>query len=515
MKERRASISRWLVGRLAIVAAAAAISVILVGSMLLYRFVSDVEVERIQERLARRSALLKANAHGLQVSATDYATWDHTVDFVHGLRPGYIDENFTADSMDNLDIDAALLAGDSGTPSLLARPRQPSGRERDAVFARLTMAAGQPRQDESPTVIWIDGRAMLIARAAIRRPTAPGTILGVLIFARFLDIGSVAVAGVESALDVRLVEMAATTADVGEVRIDGNIAVARTNLAGWPLAIEVREALVFQERLSILAKWLSLQVLINAGIAMLALYWLLRGKVTRRLDAFTARIRGGVASDSGLSHLPVSPSSDELDELAVAFNGLIDRIKEREDALHRLAIHDPLTGLGNRRRLMEQLTWLRQAQARWFSGCTLVVVNLDGFRHINEEAGFAVGDSVLGVVAHRVQKLVRGNDLAVRLGGDEFCILIENAPDPAHLSALCRSLLDGMGEGIEFDGNFYFVRASIGYCGTSDEGEIFHLLAHATAAMCRAKRAGGHCCRRYDAMLDRAAMDPAVGTGAE
>ncbi len=511
MKQVQVSINRWLLARMALVALVAALSAITIGQVLLDAFVQTIEIERIGELVQRKSHVLQESARGLQVSARDYASWDGSADFVSGLRPDFLDENFAAASMDNLGVDLALFAGVDDEPALRANPRLAGHPERERLLNGLSELAARTSSadvDEAPSVVWIHGHAVLLARAAIRREEDPERILGRVYFGRLLEAGAIGMPELNSPMT--LSEVAPLSREQVSIGIEGTTGIARVIPAGWPLAIETREPLAYGKPYQRLALWMALQVALIALVALLAMYWLVRVKVVRRLDEFTRWIdRHAGSASSPAVRLPVSiPQVDELDLLALAFNGLIDRVQDRELALHHLAVHDQTTGLGNRRQLLERLTKLRVADVSWAGACTILVINLDRFRLVNEEAGVAVGDRILALIGQRIQRLARGSDLAVCLGGDEFAMLIESDLEPVNLSALCRSLLASLATGVEVDGNFYFLRASVGYCEMTSEIDPLVVLPRATVAMRRAKRAGGHVCAGYDPRLDRSMLEP-------
>ncbi len=92
---------------------------------------------------------------------------------------------------------------------------------------------------------------------------------------------------------------------------------------------------------------------------------------------------------------------------------------------HRV-LHDSLTGLGNRAKLMERMAAAMQRSAAQSTGCGLLVLDLDGFKPVNDALGHAVGDEVLVQLGVRLRSVLRTTDTAVRLGGDEFVVLCED-----------------------------------------------------------------------------------------
>jgi diguanylate cyclase (GGDEF)-like protein len=105
---------------------------------------------------------------------------------------------------------------------------------------------------------------------------------------------------------------------------------------------------------------------------------------------------------------------------------------EKQDEVARLALHDALTGLANRRHLHLKLQVAMARARREGTGLALLLLDLDGFKPINDRYGHQAGDVVLVEVARRLKSLVRESEIAARLGGDEFVVVIEQAAGSAH-----------------------------------------------------------------------------------
>lgn len=167
------------------------------------------------------------------------------------------------------------------------------------------------------------------------------------------------------------------------------------------------------------------------------------------------------------------------------------RRKELEAALEYQAHHDALTGLPNRRFLHDRLGLLLSATAP--TQCepfALALLDLDGFKEINDTLGHHVGDELLSVVARRLEGAVRGCDTVARMGGDEFAVLM---PDTVEVSAMsiARRLLASLAVPVELEGNTISVQASLGIALYPEHGASDSvLLRRADAAMYVAKRLG-------------------------
>jgi diguanylate cyclase (GGDEF)-like protein len=166
----------------------------------------------------------------------------------------------------------------------------------------------------------------------------------------------------------------------------------------------------------------------------------------------------------------------------------IARLKEREAQVQWLAERDALTGLYNRRRLLEHTDSAIKEAARNQQRVGLLFIDLDGFKAINDEYGHAVGDKILIAVGARIAGRVRIGDIVCRYGGDEFVVLLprlEGTEDAIKVAEMIRDRLGGQ----------YFINdralrmtAAIGVAVSSDDGESAQqLLQRADEFMYREK----------------------------
>jgi diguanylate cyclase (GGDEF)-like protein len=159
---------------------------------------------------------------------------------------------------------------------------------------------------------------------------------------------------------------------------------------------------------------------------------------------------------------------------------------------NHVALHDPLTGLPNRRLLFERLVSALHRCRRSRSLVGIMYIDLDTFKAVNDTFGHRVGDEVLTVAAQRLTTLLRPGDTVARLGGDEFVVLCDDVPDASHIEPIADRVTDAFGRPFDVSTGPVQVRASIGisigdWTSTSPE----RLLEDADTAMFRAKRGGG------------------------
>jgi diguanylate cyclase (GGDEF)-like protein len=153
----------------------------------------------------------------------------------------------------------------------------------------------------------------------------------------------------------------------------------------------------------------------------------------------------------------------------------------------RLAVTDDLTGLGNRRALW---TSMRAACSRRERFATLVI-DLDGFKEVNDTLGHTAGDVLLRGMADRFSRLVRPDDVLVRLGGDEFGVLLRACDEPAAV-AFADRVAGVLETGFEVHGITVRVAASVGIAIATGDDTAPELLRRADVAMSEAKRKRSH-----------------------
>lgn len=170
----------------------------------------------------------------------------------------------------------------------------------------------------------------------------------------------------------------------------------------------------------------------------------------------------------------------------------VARERERLERATYSALHDPLTGLPNRRLFYDRVG---QACAHWRrtgEGYALFFVDLDRFKEVNDSYGHDVGDAVLGTAAARMRGSVRETDTVARIAGDEFVVLLPGVTERAAAEPVASKLLAAVAQPLELrDGLVLQLTASLGVSVCPEHGsEPEELIRHADAAMYGEKRAG-------------------------
>jgi diguanylate cyclase (GGDEF)-like protein/PAS domain S-box-containing protein len=161
-----------------------------------------------------------------------------------------------------------------------------------------------------------------------------------------------------------------------------------------------------------------------------------------------------------------------------------------EEELTRQAFHDGLTELANRALFRDRLDQALARSARSQEVLAVLLVDLDGFKQVNDSLGHDAGDDLLRQVAHRCGEITRPSDTLARLGGDEFALLLEGANESMAV-AIAERLLERVAEPVTIAGHDFALGASIGIVlHPGGAGKSEELIRHADVAMYAAKEAG-------------------------
>jgi diguanylate cyclase (GGDEF)-like protein/PAS domain S-box-containing protein len=180
----------------------------------------------------------------------------------------------------------------------------------------------------------------------------------------------------------------------------------------------------------------------------------------------------------------------------VVFGMDITQRKRAEEQIAYLAMHDPLTDLCNRRLLEDRFSQALAHCSRHERRCSLLFVDLDLFKRVNDEHGHDIGDLLLVQVSQRLRGCVRGEDTVARLGGDEFVILLPEVSSPEDSLAIAEKVRVAIGQPFEVRGVMVEIGCSIGVATYPDHGRTEReLMVAADVAMYTAKQAGRNAVR--------------------
>ena len=261
------------------------------------------------------------------------------------------------------------------------------------------------------------------------------------------------------------------------------------------------------ERVDTLAG-VTLRIVLALGFVCLVLAALLARAVTRPINSMTRAVER-FADGELATGLPLD-RRDEIGVLARRFYRMRKQIQQqiaelnsRREEMENLARSDPLTGLANRRLLVERAEHAFASARRDNERLAVLFIDLDRFKPINDNLGHAVGDLLLKAVAERIRGVIRESDTPARIGGDEFVVLLEMIQDDIDAQTVAEKIRVALNQPFEIVGHGeehrIAVSACIGIAFYPEDGtDMTELSRHADEAMYRAKENGRNAVAFYN-----------------
>lgn len=451
-----------------------------------------LERESVVRDVARVRAALESLTDQTNAAAGDWAHWDATYDFIRTGSPAYVRENLTPEALQLLGVDEIVYFGLDLTVRKVARATgdnsTPLGTDDAELFAAMArrLKASDPNDSVEGVLALHDGPAV-VALQWITPSVGNGGKNGVLAMVRTITLDEIEALGTATQLDahvsrpstIETIPEAArpATESVGQAYtavIDQNTIVGWATVPdpmGDPAAFvsvtEPRTASVYASRTVGLVGW---GIVVFVGVFGIFLFVVLDLSVLRRLTRLHEQVMVAGASTRESRRVDVE-GADEVSDLAGAVNRTLDRLGETEEALQRAADDDYLTGLRNRRRLAEDAAREFAERSRSGGHCALILLDLDGFKRINDTFGHPAGDEVLVHFARILRGTARAYSTVARTGGDEFAVFLPHADE-----AEARSVVDRLLARIELDppvveGVTVPVAATVSFAVSPEDGD--------------------------------------------
>lgn len=279
---------------------------------------------------------------------------------------------------------------------------------------------------------------------------------------------------------------------------------------------ELVGSLVLRESLQSLQ--LLLLKLISAAALLIAVAIVIAWRALRRVQQRAlapivelSRLAEQVSVDQDFTRRATVHWPDEVGRLSERFNQMLQRVETTQAELNlrlrqeqeagqqfeQLAHRDALTQLPNRLYFQSALERHMAVSCQNVELMALMFIDLDNFKTVNDKHGHEAGDEVLREVARRMSRVLRGNDVLCRLGGDEFGLILPALPNDTAAEQLAVRLIAAVREPLYVGEHLMPIGATVGlaFCPT-DEVDAAHLLVAADVAMYAAKRAGKNTFRR-------------------
>jgi diguanylate cyclase (GGDEF)-like protein len=261
-------------------------------------------------------------------------------------------------------------------------------------------------------------------------------------------------------------------------------------------------------------------LIIILSSSLIVSIWL--GKKFVKPIVLLAETASQITSTNNYSIRADSDSHDELGKLTDCFNDMLDTIEQRDHTLERAvnqrteqlevankklksqAYIDSLSGLPNRRYILEMINRMTLEEETPFS---VLFVDLDGFKEVNDTMGHDFGDSLIVCVSERIKHTIRSKDTIARLGGDEFTVILDGLVNHEDLHQVAMKILQELNKPYSINGEVINISGSVGISSYPERGKnTEELMKNADMAMYEAKAAGRNCYRFFEPSMHRRAL---------
>lgn len=472
------------------------------------------DAEQVSAELTKVELLLKNEREGLGRSVRDYAVWNDAYEYVNQPNRKFESDNFTQQSLDVMQLDfVAMMTApdkllfssvlDSGISDLKATPAIRSSSLLSLLAKLPEWQTGVDGAAKPKTYLTMhNGRALIISVSGIFDSQQEKPSSGLMIFGRYMDDDDLK--RLQQLAEIRLELLATVPAKKSANSFFHTEQTARKQLEGWQVPVmwlQVSKDINWQPRymrMAIFTFGLLVVLLLASWVLQRFLNQLIVARIENFADLAWRRTQGERV------YWPVE-GQNELDLLARSFNELMDEVQAAQKNMHDLSITDALTALGNRRGMEEQVERMMKSCQLGMS-LTMLLMDLDGFKLINDSLGHAAGDLLLQEVAQRMRQVMRRQDRLFRMGGDEFAVLMPNTTtEQGHL--LAERLIELLLEPIHFGHYKLSVSGSIGVAQWDGKTDGLELMRQADLAMYAAKREGKSCVRQFETGMSGVASE--------
>ena len=502
------------------------ITLVLVACMALVTIITRFAIEHSMREFESRDAtqtlerikiLLNLQMINMRKQSADYAVWNTTYDYMHNNNPSYIQENYSEEIFNNLDIDyvylidpkhrfvMALIRANQIIPGSTGI-RYIANVKASALSNRILNELDKSTSPKLGTIIRVNGKLYLYGSSTILTNSGIGKSRGNVVFIRTLDQKRMNYLKMQAQENFNLIDTQAKQyIAIDDERIISTMALKNTQ--SEPVAaISVNHSRPLKQLVFTTRKLISLTAIVLTLLALIVVFLMLDRLVLRKIDSLVHSIFN-IRQTGIIGNRLVIVGDQDIDRISTEVNNLLDNLAGSHSQLQYDALHDHLTGLGNRKLFLQQL---ERACSDCRSGLQksfyVYLLDLDAFKDINDLHGHLAGDHVIKTIAGRLQHSAKDIDLPIRIGGDEFALIVrpQQALDPEHFAA---HLLELITLPIIWESYSLTVYASIGIVAVDNADKAsdkpIELLRKADIAMYASKNSAKNGYRLFHEDIDK------------
>ena len=487
-----------------------------------------IEDNSIISNMERANNAMNEEIDKLSDFVNDYSAWNDSYTFIKDKNKEYLYSNFSRyTSFKRFRINFIIYTDKDGKVilsksfNLNSNKEEPLSEKAEREIILKAQGLSVIKHSESiKGVTEINNIPIILATEPITTTDGRKASGGHIIAGRYLDAKQISLLSSRVKVDLSMEKYNKKTELHKNIRWINNIAIENVNkdsVISYKILADiennpylvikinvVRE--IYRQAVKSITYFVIIVILISLSFLGIVLIYLNKAVAKRimRMNTIIYNIR----DTKDLTMRIKENGNDEIASLAAGFNNMIDELGKYSDKILELANQDMLTGLPNRKMIMDNIKSTICKMRKHGGKFAILFIDLDDFKRVNDSLGHDAGDALIQNVGYGLKNIISSEDVVARIGGDEFIILqkdiMNSVSEAENLAIRIRNVLK---ESFIHRGNELNTAVSIGISIYPDDGvDIPSLIKKSDIAMYEAKKNGGNCYRVYSKNINKVGL---------
>ena len=476
---------------------------------------TDIEIDKAHTDAKVVLNYIQNDLHKMNSVNVDYARWDDTYNYMNNRNNDYILSNFSdTTSMEGAGVSFVFITDSFGNTVY----KKNIDDQKKNVFTELLTKAITSDVSKLLTnnktknivgIIAYNKIPILISAERITKSDGSGHSPGIFIFAKYYDKDVVKILNQNTELQSELIiydkdlifnndsAKKDTFVKVSNENFITSYGLLNNIFSEPSFFVKVTSQRKIFRNAKITMNFYLLVLLIALTLFSLSIFILIHLFVVKRIKIINLIVENVHSSHDVFTSI-ILKGNDEISELGSKFNNMFYRLKKSDESIVSLANYDTLTGLANRKKLLESISYLLE-NGNKNGNLAFFFIALDKFKAINDSFGHKTGDVVLTKVAERLKNNTRPKDIVSRIGGDEFLVIIRDLKSSSNATEIGEKLVKVLSDVFIYNGKLLYIGASVGISLFPQHGtDVDTLIKNADLAMYEVKNSGGYRCTLYN-----------------
>lgn len=503
------------------------ISILFLSNSILLSDFAEIEKKSVIRNVDRVHNSINEQVDNISAFVQDYSTWDDSYTFSIQPNKEYVSSNFASlESFRKFKINFMIYTDAEG--NIILSKGFNLNENNEQVFNKkleieITLKVKElmlrTHSGSIKGITEINNTPIILVSEPITTTDGRKVSGGLIIAGRYIDEGQIAEIASSVKVDLAMEKYKEVIELNKDIKWQNNIYVKSINknsAIGYKILLDIENnpylvikintiRLIYRQAIKSVTYFVVTIIMLSLIFISISLIYLNK-MVAKRIMKMNSVINN-ISDTKNLAMKMKVQGNDEITSLAVGFNNMIDELEKYSKKNLELANQDSLTGLPNRKMIMEYIDLAIDKNKNHDKKFAILFIDLDNFKRVNDSLGHDIGDALIKRVAARFKNVISSEDIVARIGGDEFIILQPNINSVGEAENLALRVRNVLKESFTYLGNELYTAASIGISIYPDDGkDISSLLKNSDIAMYEAKKNGGNCYRVYSGNMNNAGL---------